>query len=139
MPIDDRGFDSTRKDPRSRLDRATIVVFFHESPTPSDWNPMLQRSSRRERKIGLHVAIRSRSHGLDVDEDKLSSCFHITCTGKNRLGHSPTQRKFQVLLRLNRGVDSPINFVTAPSITSLHVAPLTGASMAAWPPCHVAA
>ena len=35
------------KSPRSRLDRAAIAEFFHELPTPSDWNPMLQRSSRR--------------------------------------------------------------------------------------------
>ena len=33
--------------PRSRFDRTAIVEFFHELPTPSDWNPMLQRSSRR--------------------------------------------------------------------------------------------
>ena len=63
--------------PRSRFDRTAIVVFFHESPTPSDWNPMLQKSSRRERKIGLHVTVRSRSRGLDVDGDKLSSCRHV--------------------------------------------------------------
>ena len=63
--------------PRSRFDRTAIVVFFHESPTPLDWNPMLQRSSQRERKMGLHVAVRSRSRGLDVDEDKLSSCRHV--------------------------------------------------------------
>ena len=73
--------------------------------------------------------------------DRIRHLFyvHVTCTGKDRVGHSPTRRKFQVLLRLNRGVDSPINFVTAPSITSLHVAPHTGAHVAAWPPCHVAA
>ena len=58
-------------------------------------------------------------------------CVHVTCTSKDRVGLCPTQRKFQVLLRLNRGVDSPI--------TSLHVAPHTGAHVAVWPPCDVAA
>ena len=71
--IHDRGLIA----PRSRFDRIVIVVFFYESPTSSDWNSMLQRSSRRERKIGLYVAVRSRSRGLDVDEDKLSSYRHV--------------------------------------------------------------
>ena len=34
--------------PRSRFDPAAFVEFFHELTTPSDLNPTLQRSSRRE-------------------------------------------------------------------------------------------
>ena len=70
--------------PRSRFDRAVIVEFFHKLPTPSDWNPTLQRSSRigadrgspgcqirirrsrdlhEERRIALHVAIGSMKSG----------------------------------------------------------------------------
>ena len=66
--------------PQSWFDRAAIVEFFHELPTPSDWNPTLQRSSQRgadrashgrqigircsrdlhdERRIALHVAVGS--------------------------------------------------------------------------------
>ena len=32
---------------------------------------------REEKKIGLHMAVRSRSRGLRVDEDKHSSCRHV--------------------------------------------------------------
>ena len=40
------------------------------------------------------------------------------------------------MLRLNRGVDSPITFNTIPSITSLHVTPHTDVRVgpSAWPP-----
>ena len=49
--------------------------------------------------------------------------------------HSPTRRKRWEMLRLNRGVDSPINFITIPSITSLHVVPHTSIRVgpSAWP------
>ena len=45
---EDRGIDSTMKDPRSRLDRTAIVVLSHASSTPLDWNLTLQLYSRRE-------------------------------------------------------------------------------------------
>ena len=47
--LDDRGIDSMRKDPGSRFDGTAIVVFFHASPTPSDWNPTLQIPAKREK------------------------------------------------------------------------------------------
>ena len=56
-----------------------------------------------------------------------------------RRNQRATRRNQRAKTRLNRGVESPINFVTIPSITSLHVAPHTGAHVVAWPPCHVAA
>ena len=52
--------------PRSRFDLAAIVEFFHELPTLSDWNPTLQRSSRRgadRASRGRQIRIR-RSHDL---------------------------------------------------------------------------
>ena len=63
--------------PRSRFDRTAIVVFFHASPMPSDSNLTLQIYSEKRRKIGRCVAVRSRSCGLILDEDGLSSCRHV--------------------------------------------------------------
>ena len=41
---------------------------------------------------------------------------HVTCKKVRRVGHSPTRKKWRDTARLNRGVDSPINVVTVPSI-----------------------
>ena len=57
MTIEGRGIDPTWKDPRSWLDRAAIVVFFHASPTSSHWNPTLLIPAKRERKPVFIVAV----------------------------------------------------------------------------------
>ena len=65
------------------------------------------------------------------------SC-NASCTGKTVWEHSPTQRKENKLTRINRGVNSPINCLYLLYYRNLHVAPHTGAHVAAWPPCHLA-
>ena len=53
--------------------------------------------------------------------------------------HSPTRRKENELAHINRGVNSPINCLYLLYYRNLQVAPHTGAHVAAWPPCHLAA
>ena len=83
-PSEDRGGDSALKESRSRLDRAAIAVrsdrdcgvlprVFYAVRLESDAPGVF----RKEKKIRLHVAVRSRSRGLNVDEDNLSSCRHV--------------------------------------------------------------
>ena len=81
---EDRGGDSALKESRSRLDRAAIAIRSdrNRGVLPRDFCAVRLESDapgifRKEKKIGLHVAIRSRSRGLNVDENKLSSCRHV--------------------------------------------------------------
>ena len=60
---------------RSRFDRAAIVKFFHELPTPSDLNPSLQRSSRRGADCD-HMAVRSESDDSTIFTKKGRSRSH---------------------------------------------------------------
>ena len=91
-PSDDRGVDSTMKEPRSRLDHTAIVEFFHEPSQPSDgdqvrnawsrsrdhaslsssvrWKSDAPRVSTKRRGSRFTVAVRWRSHGLNFDEDR---------------------------------------------------------------------
>ena len=83
-PSADRRGDSALKESRSRLDRVTITV---RSDRDRGVLPRVFCAVRlefdapgifrKEKKIGLHVAVRSRSRGLNVDEGKLSSCRHV--------------------------------------------------------------
>ena len=52
--------------PRSRFDQTAIVVFFHASPTPSDWNPTLQILREVREKLVSTVAVGSRSRGKSI-------------------------------------------------------------------------
>ena len=82
-PSEDRGSDSALKESRSRLDRSVIAVRSgRDRGVPSRVFCAVRLESdapgifRNEGNIRLHVAVRSRSRGLDVDEDKPSSCRH---------------------------------------------------------------
>ena len=66
-------------------------------------------------------------------------CGHVTCKVRTVWEHSPTRRKENPLARINRGVNSPINCHYPLLLPNMHVAPHTGAQVAEWPPCHLAA
>ena len=51
-----------------------------------------------------------------LDEIRRLPRVHVTCKKVRRVGHSPTRKKWRDTVRLNRGVDSPINVVIVPSI-----------------------
>ena len=76
-PSEDSGSDSALKESRSRFesdrDRGVPPRVFCAVRLGSDAPGIFQK----EEKIRLHVAIRSRSRGVNVDEDKLSSCCHV--------------------------------------------------------------
>ena len=69
------------------------------------------------------------------------ACCAATSPAKGKIvwEHSPTRRKENELMRINRGVNSPTNCLYLLYYWNLHVAPHTGAHVAAWPPCHLAA
>ena len=81
---------------RSHHDRGSIAPRLWISCTSLPRRRMeIWRSMRlyEEKKIELHVAVRSRSRGLDVDEDKLSSCRHVATDEKKlcpRWAESPS-------------------------------------------------
>ena len=76
--------DSALKEPRSRLNRTTIAVRLRHDRgyLPRVFSAVRWRSDApcvavKRRKSGFIVAVRSRSCGLHVDEDKCSSCRHV--------------------------------------------------------------
>ena len=77
-PSYNHGIDSTMKDPRSRLDCATIAVQSDRDRGVLPrilpivrWKSEAPCVSMKRIKSGLTVAVRSRSCGLHVDEDNV--------------------------------------------------------------------
>ena len=80
----DHGLDSALKEPRSRLDLTAIAVRSHHDRrflprifAAVRWKSDAPCVFMKRRRLGLTVAVRSRSRGLHVDEDKRSSCRHV--------------------------------------------------------------
>ena len=57
------------------------------------------------------------------DSSRRLPLVHVACKIENRVGHSPTRRKYEIFTRLNRGGHSPINYHIIPLCSATRGAP----------------